>query len=69
MSSNFCLLSNPLVEHGFIGFGCFSRFWASLVVVVLAGMSEKGKMFGFHFFFGANFWISFVIVAAAYLGF
>ena len=27
-------------------FGCFSRFWASLVVVALVGMSEKGKMFG-----------------------
>ena len=38
-------------------FGCFSRFWASLVVVALVGMSEKGKMFGFHFFF-ANFWTS-----------
>jgi hypothetical protein len=33
------------------GFGCFSRFWASLVVVALVGMSEKGKMFGFHFLF------------------
>ena len=52
----------------FIGFGCFSRFWASLVVVALEGMSEKGKMFGFHSFFLANFLTSFVIVAAAHLG-
>jgi hypothetical protein len=51
MSSNFCILGKPLVEHGFIGFGCFSRFWAGLVVVALAGMSEKGTMFGFHCFF------------------
>ena len=25
----------------FIGFGCFSRFWAGLVVVALVGMSGK----------------------------
>jgi hypothetical protein len=51
MSSNFCILGKPLVEHGFIGFGCFSRFCASLVVVALVGMSEKGKTFSFHCFF------------------
>ena len=26
-----------------IGFGCFSSFWASLVVLALVGMSRKGK--------------------------
>ena len=26
-----------------IGFGCFSNFWASLVVLALVGMSGKGK--------------------------
>jgi hypothetical protein len=59
-----------LVEHAFNGFRCFSRFWASLVVATLMGMSEKGKMFGFHWFliFFANFWTSFVI-AAAHFGF
>ena len=52
-------------------FGCFSRFWASLVVVALVGMSEKGKMFGFHCFFLpiSGLVTSFVIVAAAHLGF
>ena len=48
-----------------------SRFWASLVVVALVGMSEKGKMFGFHCFFLpiSGLVTSFVIVAAAHLGF
>jgi hypothetical protein len=33
-----------------IGFGCFSRFWASLVVLALVGMSGKRKIFGCHWF-------------------
>ena len=42
-----------------------------VVVVALVGMSEKGKMFGFHWFMFvlANFWHSLVIVVAAHLGF
>ena len=48
-----------------IGFGCFSSFWASLVVLALVGMSGKSKIFGCHWLiFFANFWICFVIVAA-----
>ena len=47
-----------------IGFGCFSSFWVSLVVLALVGMSGKRKIFGCHWFF-ANFWICFVIVATA----
>ena len=54
-----------------IGFGCFSSFWASLVVLALVGMSRKRKIFGCHWFdfFFANFWVCFVIVAAAHFGF
>ena len=49
-----------------IGFGCFSSFWASLVVLALVGMSGKSKIFGCHWLlFFANFCICFVIVAAA----
>ena len=49
-----------------VGFGCFSSFWASLVVLALVGMSGKSKIFGCHWLiFFANFWICFVIVAAA----
>ena len=33
----------------FIGFSCFSSFWASLVVVALMGMSGKRKCFVFIF--------------------
>ena len=34
-----------------IGFGCFSSFWASLVVLALVGMSGKKKIFVCHWFF------------------
>ena len=54
-----------------IGFGCFSSFWASLVVVALTGISGKRKIVGCHWFvfFFANFWVCFVIVAAAHFCF
>ena len=49
-----------------VGFGCFSSFWASLVVLALVGMSGKSKIFCCHWLIlFANFWICFVIVAAA----
>jgi hypothetical protein len=69
ISSKFCLLSNPLVEHGFHWFWMFFPFLGWFGGCGLVGMSEKGKLFGFHWFlfFFATFWTSFVIVAAAHL--
>jgi hypothetical protein len=33
-----------------IGFGCFASFWASLVVVALAGIEWEKLIFGCHWF-------------------
>ena len=54
-----------------IGFGCFASFWASLVVVALAGIEWEKLIFGCHWFliYVANFWVCFVIVAAAHFCF